>query len=59
MANEDIKLYAKQHKVKLWQVANVLGKSEPTMTRLLRNELSEEAKADFRHIIDELAQQAK
>lgn len=59
MANQDIRIYAKQNGVKLWQVANVKGISEPTMTRLLRNELSEEAKADFRNIIDTLAEQAK
>ncbi|MBQ6170004.1 MAG: hypothetical protein IJK30_08630 [Ruminococcus sp.] len=60
MANQDIKTYAKQNGVKLWQIANAKGISEPTMTRLLRKELSDDEKATFRRIIDELAaQQAK
>lgn len=59
MANQDIRNYAKQNGVKLWQVAKVKGISEPTMTRLLRQELPEDEKADFRRIINELASQAK
>lgn len=60
MANQDIRSYARQNKVKLWQVAKVKGISEPTMTRLLRNELPDNEKATFRRIIDELAaRQAK
>ena len=60
MANQDIRRYAKQNGVKLWQVAKVKGISEPTMTRLLRMELSDDEKATFRRIIDELAaRQAK
>ena len=60
MANQDIRRYAKQNGVKLWQIASVKGISEPTMTRLLRTELSDDEKATFRRIIDELAaRQAK
>lgn len=60
MANQDIRSYARKNKVKLWQVAKVKGISEPTMTRLLRNELPDDEKATFRRIIDELAaRQAK
>lgn len=59
MANQDIRNYAKQNGVKLWQVAKVKGISEPTMTRLLRQELPESEKATFRRIINELASQAK
>lgn len=57
MANQDIRNYAKQNGVKLWQVAKVKGISEPTMTRLLRQELPESEKATFRRIINELALQ--
>ncbi len=56
MANQDIRSYAKQKGVKLWQVANVKGISEPTMTRLLRQELSESDKAEIKRIIDELSE---
>jgi predicted XRE-type DNA-binding protein len=55
MANQDIRRYAKQNGVKLWQVAKVMGVSEPTMTRLLRQELSESKKTEFIRIINELA----
>lgn len=55
MANQDIKSYARQKGVKLWQIADVKGVSEPTMTRWLRFELPESEKAEYIHIIDELA----
>lgn len=55
MANQDIRSYARQKGVKLWQIAAVKGISEPTITRLLRCELSETEKAEFIRIIDELA----
>lgn len=55
MANQDIRSYAKQNGVKLWQIADVKGISEPTITRLLRRELPETDKAEFIRIIDELA----
>lgn len=55
MANQDIRSYAKQNGVKLWQIADVKGISEPTITRLLRHELPETDKAEFIRIIDELA----
>lgn len=59
MANQDIRMYAKQNGVKLWQIAKVKRISEPTMTRLLRQELSDADKAEFRQIIDVLTTQAK
>ncbi len=55
MANQDIKSYAKSKGVALWQIGDVKGVSEPTMTRLLRRELSEADKAEIIRIIDELA----
>ena len=55
MANQDIRSYAKKNGVKLWQIAKVKGISEPTMTRLLRQELSEDEKVAFIRIINELA----
>ncbi len=55
MANQDIRIYARERGVKLWQVAQVKGISEPTMTRLLRYELSEKDKTEFKRIINELS----
>lgn len=55
MANQDIRSYAKAKGVKLWQIADVKGVSEPTITRLLRRELPEAEKAEIIRIIDELA----
>lgn len=44
MANEDIKLEARGNGVPLWQIAEKLGISEPTITRRLRKELTAEEK---------------
>lgn len=55
MANQGIRSYAKQKGVKLWQIAAVKGVSEPTITRLLRCELSETEKEEIKRIIDEIA----
>lgn len=55
MANQDIRQYAKKAGVRLWEVAEFLGISDPTMTRKLRHELSETEKAKLFEIIDKLA----
>ena len=57
MFNTDVRAYAKEKGVKLWQIAKVLGISEPTMTRKLRSELPETDKQTFRRIINELSTQ--
>lgn len=56
MYNKDIRNYAKEKGVFLWQVAEVMGISEPTMTRKLRTELSAEDKQAFTSIINELSE---
>lgn len=56
MKNLDVRHYGKSKGVCLWQCAEVLGISEPTMTRKLRRELPEDEKAKLREIIDELAE---
>ncbi len=55
MANSDLRDYARRNGVKLWQIAKEKGISEPTMTRLLREELSEKEKASFRRIVDKIS----
>lgn len=57
MYNKDIRTYAKENNVKLWQIAKAMGISEPTMTRKLRSELPEQDKQTFIRIIDELSAQ--
>ena len=59
MFNKDLRAYAKEKGVKLWQIAKAMGISEPTMTRKLRSELPETDKQTFRRIIDELSAQSE
>lgn len=56
MKNIDIRQYAKNHKVNLWEVSEALGLSHETaLSRILRHELPESEKAEIKAIIDRLA----
>lgn len=57
MRNIDIRNYAKEHKVNLWEVSERLGYAHETaFSRIFaRRELPEEEKAEIRAIIDDLA----
>lgn len=55
--NLDIRSYAKQKGVYLYEVAEFLGISEPTITRRLRTKLSNERKAELIETIDRVAAQ--
>lgn len=56
MKNQDIRQYAKNRKVNLWQVSERLGYAHETaFSRILRHELSYDKKQEIRKIIDELA----
>lgn len=55
MCNTDIRTEAKQAGVYLYAIAERLGISEPTMTRLLRHELPESKKQQINGIIAEIA----
>ena len=57
MKNQDIRVTAKLKGVKLWEICDKLGISEPTMTRKLRHELSQEEKEKIFSIIDEIAKE--
>lgn len=59
MSNQEIRETAKNKKVRLWQIADKLGISEPTMTRKLRHELTKKEKKRIIKIINELAEGAK
>ncbi len=56
-SNIDIRKYAKEKGVRLWEVAIALNISEPTITRRLRVELSDQQKADLYRAIDRVAAQ--
>ena len=55
MYNKDLKEYAKNHNVRLWQIANKLGINDGNFSRKLRVELAENEKEKIYKIIDELA----
>ena len=55
MCNTDIKEYARQKKVKLWQVAMAMDMQDSNFSRKLRVELSQEEKQRIKDIIDNLA----
>lgn len=57
MFNKDLRIYAKEKGVFFWQIAKVMGISEPTMTRKLRSELPEKDKQEVVRIINELSAQ--
>ena len=56
LANNDIRLTAKGNNVALWQIAEVLKISAPTMTRKMRKELPQQEKDKILGIIKELAE---
>lgn len=57
MRNEDVRRYAKEMKINLWEVSEKLGYThESAFSRVFaRRELPEDKKAEIRAIIDELA----
>lgn len=57
LCNQDIRLYAKNSGVRLWQVAEALGIWEATLSRKLRHELPLGEKTKILGIIDTLAQE--
>lgn len=59
MQNQDLRTVAKAKGVCLWEVAERLKISEPTITRKLRRELSAEEKKKIFSLIDEIAAEKK
>lgn len=56
MHNVDIRQYALEKRVNLWEVSEKLGYShESSFSRLLRHELEKEKKQEIREIIDAIA----
>jgi|GEM_PF-936780 len=54
-ANQDIRQYAKQQKVFIWEIGEALDVNAFAITRRLRRELSAPEKARVLKIIDEIA----
>ena len=59
LSNNDIRTAAKQHGVRLWEVAERLNVSEPTITRKLRRELPADEKQRIISLIDEISAEKK
>ena len=57
LENQDIRNTAKEKGVNLWEIAEYLKISDPTMTRRLRRELPQSKKNHILEIIDTIAQQ--
>lgn len=55
MANEDIRAYAKLHKVKLWEIAAELGITDVTLSKKLRFEIDADEKRKIMKLIDQIA----
>lgn len=53
--NADVRAKAKEAKVFLWQIADKLGVSEPTMVRKMRYEMDCAEKQRLYNIIDSIA----
>lgn len=57
MKNLDVRNYAKEKKVNLWEVSEALGYAHETaFSRVLRHELTEDKKKEIFRIIDELSE---
>ena len=56
MKNLDIRNYAKEKKVNLWEISECLGYAHETaFSRVLRHELTEDKKVEIYKIIDKLS----
>lgn len=57
MANENVKIFAKEKKVYLWRVAEHMGIQDSALSRKLRKELPPEEKERILAAIDRLAKE--
>lgn len=57
-ANTKIREKAKNSGVRLWQIADALGKQESWLSKTMRKELPQEEQERILHIIDDLAKEA-
>ncbi len=54
MCNQDIRKLLKEKDIKMWQLADRLDISEPTITRWFRRELPQEKKKHIIKVIKEM-----
>lgn len=59
MKNLDVRNYAKQNGVKLWEIAEKLGLNDGNFSRKLRREFSAEEKEKIFSLIDKIAAERK
>jgi len=59
MKNKNIRDFAKENRVYLWQIAEALQIPDSSLSRKLRRELSVFEKARFKQIIEEKAGELK
>ena len=59
MENIDIRLAARGADVPLWKIADYIGISEATLTRLLRKQVDGSTKAQLMEVIDTLKAEGK
>ena len=59
LENAAIRTRAKEKGVRLWELAEIMGISEPTITRRLRRELPAEQQEKMLALIDEIAAEKK
>lgn len=57
MANTELKLYASQKGVRLWQVAERFGMIDSNFSKKLRKEFTPDAAEKFRRYVDEIARE--
>ena len=57
MANTELKLYATQKGVRLWQVAERFGMIDSNFSKKLRKEFTPDAAEKFRRYVDEIARE--
>ena len=55
MNNGEIKKYAAEKKVRIWQIADKLGIADYSLSRKLRHELPDEEKVRIIKLIDEIS----
>ena len=54
MKNVELRKFAKEHGVRLWEIADYMQISEPTMTRLLRRELDSVQRESFLRAVERI-----
>lgn len=57
MKNNDIRQKAQKGNIKLWEIADILGVTDSTFSKMLRKELSAEQKEKIFSIISALKQE--